>query len=221
MNEMMNILPSRCIPLDDLLGGGVESGIITKLYGEGGSGKTNFCLQMARESILSEYPVAYIDTENVSMERFRQICTGYDYEEMLKKLLLFRPHSFVEQENIVHDVVNRDDVRLIIVDTLNMFYRLTLEDDKEGTMRSFLRQMSDLQIAARKKNLFVLVVEQVYTDKNSEVRPFTHRETEHMVKTTMKLERHGPGLRQAILMKHRSQPEDKKAMFHITAQGLE
>ena len=88
-------------------------------------------------------------------------------------------------------------------------------------MRSLLRQMSDLQIAARKKNLFVLVVEQVYTDKNNEVRPFTHRETEHMVKTTMKLERQGPGLRQAILMKHRSQPEDKKAMFHITAQGLE
>ena len=217
----MKSLKLGCKPLDDLLGEGIESGIITKIYGETGTGKTNVCLQASREYAKTGKKVAYIDTEGVSIERLRQICTNYDFKKILDNILFFSPKSYKEQEKMITDVIKIDEVNLIIVDTINLFYRITLEDDKEGTMRGFTRQMANLQIATREKDLFIIVVEQVYTDKNGEIRPFTNRDTEHMIKTVIKLEKKGVGERQATIIKHRSQPEDKKACFKITATGLE
>ena len=88
-------------------------------------------------------------------------------------------------------------------------------------MRSFTRQVVNLQIAAREKNLHVIAAEQVYTDKNGDIKPFTNRDIEHMIKTVIKLEKKGVGERQATITKHRSQPEGKKAFFTITSKGLE
>ena len=220
MTEMKS-LKIGCKPLDDLLGEGIESGIITKIYGETGTGKTNVCLQASRECAKVGKKVAYIDTEGVSIERLRQICTNYDFKKILDNILFFSPNSYKEQEKMITDAIKIDEVNLIIVDTINLFYRITLEDDKEGTMRGFTRQMANLQIATREKGLFIIVVEQVYTDKNGEIRPFTNRDTEHMIKTVIKLEKKGVGERQATLIKHRSQPEGKQALFKITKDGLE
>ena len=217
----MKSLKLDCKPIDDLLGGGIESGIITKIYGETGTGKTNVCLHASREYAKAGRKVAYIDTEGVSIERLRQICVNYDFKKILGNILFFSPNSIDEQEKTIADVIKIDDVRLVIVDTINLFYRINLEDDKEGTMRCFTRQVANLQIAAREKNLFVIVVEQVYTDKNGEIKPFTNRDTEHMIKTAIRLDKKGVGERQATIIKHRSQPEDKKACFKITASGLE
>jgi DNA repair protein RadB len=221
MVHIMNMLSLGCQPLDILLGGGLESGIITRVYGEAGTGKTNLCLQAARECVLSGKKVAYIDTEGVSVERIRQICVDCDYKKILRDILFFTPTSFESQEQMIHDATATKAVGLIIVDTITMFYRLNLEDDREGGIRSFTRQVTDLQVAAREKDLFVIITEQVYTDKAGEVKPFTNRDAEHMTKTILRLDRKGIGQREATIIKHRSQPEGKKACFRISAVGLE
>ncbi len=218
----MKHLKLKCKPLDDILGGGIESGVITEVYGEAGSGKSNLCLQATRECANLCKKVAFIDSEGVSIERLNQICKKeYNFKKILDNIIFFSPDTFNLQEKMIKEAINNKDVNLIVVDTLNLFYRMCLEDDKEATMRSFLRQMGYMQIAARKKDIFVLVSEQVYTDKNSEIKPFTHRETEHMIKTSIKLEKIGIGKRSAVIMKHRSQPEGKTAFFKITSSGLE
>lgn len=218
----MNRLKLGCRPLDDLLGDGIESGIITKIYGEAGTGKTNICLQASRECIMNGGKVAYIDTEGVSVERLCQMCTGgYDFKKILGNILFFTPNSFEEQEKMVYDAVSIDEVRLVVVDTINMFYRVNLEDDKDGTVRSFIRQMTKLLVAAREKDLYVILTEQVFTDKNGNIKPFTSRDTEHMAKTVIKLEKKGIGTREATIIKHRFQPEGKKTCFKIGATGLE
>jgi len=221
MVSVMTLLSLRCKPLDTLLGGGLENGIITRIYGEAGSGKTNFCLQAARECIRSGKRVAYIDTEGVSVERLRQICVDCDYEKILDDILFFTPTSFESQEQMICDAIATKGVGLIVVDTITMFYRLNLEDDREGGIRSFTRQVTNLQIAARQKNLFVIITEQVYTDKAGEVKPFTNRDAEHMTKTILRFDREGIGQREATIIKHRSQPEGKKANFRIGMHGLE
>ncbi len=217
----MTQLPLACQPLDVLLGGGLESGIITRVYGEAGSGKTNFCLQAARQCVLSGKKVAYIDTEGVSVERIRQICEDCDYKKILRDILFFTPESFESQEQMVCDATATKGVGLIIIDTITMFYRLNLEQDKESAIRSFTRQITNLQVAARQKDLFVIITEQVYTDKAGEVKPFTNRDAEHMTKTILRFDRKGIGQREATIIKHRSQPEGKKTCFHINACGLE
>jgi DNA repair protein RadB len=217
----MDILPLNCPSLDALLGGGLESGIITRIYGEAGSGKTNLCLQAARQAVLSGKKVAYIDTEGVSVERIRQICVDCDYKKILSGILFFSPTSFESQEQMIQEAIRTKGIGLIIVDTITMFYRLNLENDHEGGIRSFTRQVTNLQVAAREKKLFIIINEQVYTDKNGEVKPFTNRDAEHMTKTILRLDRKGVGQREAVIMKHRSQPEGKKACFRINAAGLE
>ncbi|MCX6661831.1 MAG: DNA repair and recombination protein RadB [Euryarchaeota archaeon] len=217
----MTLLSLGCKPLDELLGDGLESGIITRIYGEAGSGKTNFCLQAARECIRSGKRVAYIDTEGVSVERLRQICMDCDYKRVLRDILFFTPTSFESQEQMICDAIATKGIGLIVVDTITMFYRLNLEDDREGGIRSFTRQVTNLQVAARQKNLFVIITEQVYTDKAGEVKPFTNRDAEHMTKTILRFDRKGIGQREATIIKHRSQPEGKKASFRISTIGLE
>jgi len=217
----MKRLQLKCNPIDNLLGGGIEYKTITKIYGEAGSGKTNLCLQASRECANNEKKVAYIDSEGASLERLNQICKKYNYEKIIKNILFYNPLSLEDQEKMIKNAINIKDLGLIIVDTINLFYRINLEGDKEGAMRSFTRQMANLQIAAREKDIHVIVVEQVYTDKNGDIKPFTNRDTEHMIKTIVRLEKTGVGERQATIIKHRSQPEEKNTIFKITAIGIE
>jgi len=216
----MTRLSIKCSPLDKLLGGGLEQKIITELFGEAGTGKTNVCLQAARECALSGKKVAYIDSEGVSMERLQQIIPEENQEALLKNILIFSPTTQADQEKMIQNAIKIQAVQLIIVDTINMFYRLHLDQNKEECMRSFTRQIACLQKAARDQNLYVLIVEQVFTDKNGEVKPFTNRDVEHLVKTIVKLEKTGVNKRKATMMKHRSQPEGKTTVFQITQKGL-
>jgi len=215
----MKKLMLRCKPLDKLLDGGIESSSITEIYGEAGSGKTNLCLQAARECVLNNSKkVAYIDTEGISIERLKQICHGFDYKKILNNILFFSPTSLREQEKTVEDIIKIDNIDLIIIDTINMLYRLDAEE--KTASRSLIRQITDLQLTARKKDLYVLLTAQVYTDENGNIKPFAVKDIEHMIKTIIKLERIKKGERQATIIKHSSQLEGKKTMFTITTDGL-
>ena len=217
----MTKLAVKCSSFDKLLGGGIEPCIITEIYGEAGTGKTNMCLQAARECAHHGKKVAYIDSEGVSIERLEQMCQEYEKEKILTRILFFSPTSTEDQETMINNALKIKNLKLIIIDTLNMFYRLNLDDDKEATLRSFSRQVARLQKAAREMDLYVLATEQVYTDKNGEIKPFTSRDVEHLVKTIIKLEKAGIGTRNAVIMKHRSQPEGKKTSFTITQTGIQ
>ncbi|MBN2066515.1 MAG: DNA repair and recombination protein RadB [Candidatus Thermoplasmatota archaeon] len=217
----MKRLLLNCNPLDRLLGGGVEEGTITEIYGEAGSGKTNFCLQATRECIASGEKVAYIDADGISIERLRQLCDGYDYKKILSHTLFFTPTSFEEQEQMVTKAINIDGIGMVIIDSFNMFYRMALEYDEEGVNRALNRQITTLQVAARTKGFYVILAGQVYSTEDHDVLPFAGRGIEHIAKTIVKFERVGIGKRQATIMKHRSQPEGKTAMFTITQHGLE
>ena len=217
----MDILKTTCKPLDLLIGGGLESSIITKIYGEAGTGKTNICLQVARECVKSGKKVAYIDSEGVSLKRLEQICQKEDYNKILKSILFFSPSSFSEQEEMINKSIKIENIGLIIVDTINLLYRVCIEKNKDEAIRSFIRQMSNLQIAARKNNLFVVVTEQVYSDKEGVIQPFTNREADHIAKTILKLEKKEIGVRQVTIIKHRFRPEGIIALFRIVEIGLE
>ena len=65
-----------CKNIDELLGGGFESGTVTQLYGEAGSGKTNICLQVAVDCARKGESVIFIDSEGFSPERFLQIASS-------------------------------------------------------------------------------------------------------------------------------------------------
>lgn len=204
-------------PLDELLNGGLEAGIITEIYGEGGSGKTNICIQAAKSCVLEGKKVVYIDTEGISKERLLQVLKD---RATLEKNLFFSPFSLKEQEDMVAKAV-KIDAGLIILDSANLFYRLEMHENEAAATRSLTKQLVTLQIEARRKDIPVIITSQVYS-AGEEIKPFAGRSIDHIAKTIIRVEKisGAPEKRKATLVKHRSIPEGKSVCFAIKEDGI-
>ena len=221
----MDYVPTGCRAIDELLGGGVETGCLTLLYGEAGSGKTNVALQVARNVARDGKRVVYIDTEGVSLERLEQMC-GDDFDAVLPRILFSEPYSNEEQEKLIGQGVKMveegTDVRLIIVDSVTMHYRLTLRDDNPEERRSLARQVARLLRASRKSEIPVILTSQVYTDiERGTIEPLGGHMIAHNCKTLVRFERVGPSLRRAVRVKHRHLAEGEAVKFRLTERGVE
>lgn len=219
-------VPLQVDPVDDLLGGGVESGAITQFYGEAGSGKTNVCLQLARNVARDGDKAVYIDTEGVSLERLEQIC-GADFGDVQDRILLFEPYDAEEQGSIIEKTVRLADgsgeVGVVLLDSATLFYRLKLgEGQEQRDRRTLTRQLHDLHAMARRQDIPVVITNQVYTDVEAErLRPLGGQMLRHLAKAVVRLEKaEPPGMRRAEVRKHRSIPEGKAARFRIAPEGL-
>ncbi len=218
--------PLGCRAIDELLGGGFEGGCIALLFGEAGSGKTNICLQLARNVVRGGKKAIYIDTEGVSMERLEQIC-GDDFEVIAKNILFSEPYSFEEQERLIDKAIkiteNSPEVGLIVIDSVTMHYRLTLRDEVRRDERHALtRQIAKLLRVSRKVGIPVIATSQVYTDiETGKYLPLGGHMLTHNAKTILELLKTGPSARLARLVKHRAAEEGRSAKFRITAAGIE
>lgn len=221
---MLQCLPCGCNAVDLLLGGGFEAGIITQIYGESGTGKSNIAMQLAVQAVSRGLRVIFIDTEGFSGERFKQIA-GPGAEEMAKKIMVFEPMSLEQQAIAIREstrIAGRD-LGLVILDSATSLYRVLLEAEDNRTIRRTLNlQLSELQEMARRHRIPVVITNQVYTDIESKIlRPLGGKGLEHMCKAIILLEKRGEGLRRARLVKHRSAPEGTTADFRLTARGVE
>ena len=174
---MLDRLPSGCQSLDLLLGGGFESGIITQLYGESGTGKSNIAMQLAVQAVARSLRVIFIDTEGFSAERFKQIA-GLGAEEMAAKIMIFEPMSLEQQAIAIREAskIAGRDLGLVILDSATSLYRVLLEaEDNRSIRRTLTAQLSELQIA-RRHRIPVVITNQVYTDiENKALRPIGGR----------------------------------------------
>ncbi len=221
---MLDRLPSGCQSLDLLLSGGFESGIITQLYGEAGTGKSNIVMQLAVQAVARGLRVIFIDTEGFSAERFKQIA-GPGAEEMAAKIMIFEPMSLEQQAIAIREAakIAGRDLGLIILDSATSLYRVLLEaEDNRSIRRTLTVQLSELQEIARRHRIPVVITNQVYMDiENNSLRPMGGTGLEHICKAILFLEKKGEGVRSARLMKHRSSPEGIAADFRLTARGVE
>lgn len=210
--------------LDSLLEGGLEGGAITLFFGEAGSGKTNICLQLARNVALTGKKVVYIDTEGVSLERLQQIA-GENYEEVMKNILFFEPHTFDDQEKFVDKAVKLTEssleIGVIILDSATIHYRLTRNDEERGIRKSLSPQLAKLLAVARSKDVPIVLTSQVYTDiEKGTFEPLGGHVLLHNAKAIIRLEKVSTGTRRAVIVKHRHLEEGKRAEFKLTKTGV-
>jgi DNA repair protein RadA len=120
---------------DRIMGGGIETGVITEFIGEFGSGKTQICYTL---SVLAQRPteegglggrVCVIDTEGTFLpERIVQIAQarGYDIQEILSNVLIARAYNSEHQIMLVKNlpqVCQEHDIKLVIVDSMIGHFR--------------------------------------------------------------------------------------------------
>jgi DNA repair protein RadB len=219
-------LKIECPNLDKLLDGGIESGAVTEFFGEGGTGKTNLCLQLSKNCVLLGKKVIFIDTEGVSIDRFQQIC-GEDYPKISKEVLFFSPFSLSEQETMVQQackiIENDQNIGFVALDSGTIFYRQALGTEDEQSERQCLaRQIILLLATARKFDLPIVITNQVYQDiENDTISPIGGHILYHNAKAIIKLEKVANNVRQATIFKHRSIPDGINCEFKITDKGIE
>lgn len=221
-------ISTGCAGLDDLLGGGVERGTVTQVYGPPGAGKTNVALSTAVEVAADGGTAVYIDTEGLSVERFDQLLTARadDPEDASSRIILSDAHDFEEQAEAVRDAADfAERADLIILDSATGFYRLERDADDGGdALRRVADQITHLLSLARKHDLAVVVTNQVFTDVDSDsdrVRPLGGHTLNHWTGVVMRVDRFRGGNRRATLEKHRSKPEGEHTRFKITDTGIE
>lgn len=209
--------------LNGLLGGGFAEGVLTEVYGPYATGKTTLAVQTG---LLSGGKVAYVDTEGgFSPERLSQMASsrGLNPEETLAKFVLFTPADWREQRKIIGSLKKLVDetFSLIVVDSITAHYRA--EENRSGLIADLSRQLQILLWLARKNSIPVIVINQVHFDTRLErTRPVAEHTLGYRCKDILRLDKlPKPGLRLALLERHRFRPEGVMAYFRITERGIE
>jgi DNA repair protein RadA len=120
---------------DNLLLGGVETQAITEVYGEYGSGKSQFCHTLSvtvqktpEEGGLSRGAI-YIDTEGTFRpERIYQIADARELnpDEIIKKVIVCKVYNASHLELIVENIgqyVEKYEAKLVVIDSIISHFR--------------------------------------------------------------------------------------------------
>ncbi|WP_117594748.1 DNA repair and recombination protein RadB [Haloprofundus halophilus] len=228
---MTETLSTGCAPLDDLLGGGLERGTVTQVYGAPAAGKTNVALSAAVDVAAAGGTVVYIDTEGLSIDRFRQLVEARTddeqaFEDVASRVIVTEAYDFAEQEEAVRDAEEfADRADLVVLDSATGFYRLerTIEGGESGeSLRRVARQVTHLLSLARKHDIAVVLTNQVFTDPDTDrTRALGGNTLEHWTGVVVRLDRFRGGNRRATLEKHRAKAAGESVTFRITGSGLE
>jgi len=223
--RVMSLVSTGTTVIDKLLGGGLEPGVITTIFGPAGAGKSNLAMLAAVATANKGKKVVFIDTEkSISVERLKQL-EPQKYKFLAKNLIVLEPTNFAEQKSHfrqLQDLADAEKPSLIVVDSMVMLYRLQLGSEApiEVTNREMANQLGTLSEIARKRNIPVLVTNQVYSDiKTSEIKMVGGDLLKYWSKCIIKLERID-GIRRAEIWKHRSIKERAEVFFDISDKGL-
>lgn len=154
-------LTTGCAALDALLGGGVETGNLTEIFGEFRCGKTQFChtlavtCQMPLEQGGGLGKVLYIDTEGTFRpERLVQIAQRFnlDGSQVLDNVCYARAHNTEQQTKLIIEaaaLMSQARFGLMIVDSATNLYRTEYAGrgelaDRQQHMARFLRGIQRL-----------------------------------------------------------------------------
>ena len=222
---------------DELLGGGVETQSITEFYGQYGSGKTQFMLQLAVNAQLPVEQgglggeVAIIDTENtfrperiISMAKALEL----DPDEVLSKIHVGRAYNSHQQRLMVEkvkEIAKERPIKVLAVDSLTGAFRaeyigrgtLAERQGKINAHMSALARFGDLHNAA------VVVTNQVSSNPaaffGDPTKPIGGNIVGHTSKFRIYLRRGKAGKRVCRLVDSPHLPENE-ALVSITEDGI-
>jgi RecA/RadA recombinase len=167
--------------LDDLLSGGVETGVITQVYGGPASGKTHFCHTLC-VNLAPLYQIYYIDIDGgfredkiKVMARSRVVRSRENWEPLRQNIHLAQPRNSREQELCIEEAScllaeSDSNIKLLILDSL-MFYYRTDYPSRSGLSERAHRLnivMHKLRSLAQTKNIAVLLTNQCVSNPRNE-----------------------------------------------------
>jgi DNA repair protein RadB len=223
------VIPSRCEPLDGLLGGGFTVGEIAVVYGEAGTGKTTLSIQTAIETARRGSRVLYIDTDHsFTHQRFSQLARE-DADAVSERILLFFPDTFSAQTSLVESIENylTPSARVLVADTITSLYRVSLGSAERtfSLNRELNRQLAYLSTVAVRHRLVVLLTSQVHARLDfpfGRIEPVARRTLAHWPRTIIRLKNTSEQSRKDIIVERkRGRQTTLRCSAKLTERGFE
>src|SRR5919204_240300 len=99
--------------VDALLGGGVRTGMVTDVYGESGSGKSQLCFTLCANCVRDGGSAMFVDTAGTfRAERIVEIAGS---ASVLDRITFVRALNTLDQSNAVKKILDTGP-RLVVVD---------------------------------------------------------------------------------------------------------
>jgi DNA repair protein RAD51 len=161
--------------LDTLLGGGIESGSITEMFGEFRTGKTQLChtlcvtCQLPKENGGGAGKALFIDTEGTFRpEKLKSIANrfGLDGDDVVSNVLYARAYNSDQQNKLLLQacaLMAESKFALLIVDSATALYRTDYSGRGELSARqmSLAKFLRNLQKIADEHQVAVVITNQV------------------------------------------------------------
>lgn len=228
--------------LDKILGGGLETGSITEVFGEFRTGKTQLAHTVCVTSQLSfgmkggQGKVIYLDTEaNFRPERIEQVAQRYglDAEQTLENIVVGTAKTTDEQMNMMSHIAalladtDQGPFRILIVDSIISLFRVDFSGRGELSERQqkLNKHMKQLQNVATEFNIVVLIVNQCQADPGAlamfgpVIKPVGGHVIAHASTTRVMLKKGKAEQRIGKIFDSPLMPEEE-ATFAITEGGI-
>ena len=225
--------------LNSIFGGGLESGAITEVYGEFGSGKSSLAHQLAvnvqlpKERGGADGMAVWLDTESTFRpERIKQIAEaqGLDAEKILKNIKVARcfnsDHQVLLAEKVEDLIKEGNPIRLVIVDSLMSHLRSDFSGRGQlaDRQQKLNKHLHTLQRLATAYNIIVYVTNQVMAKPDTffgdPTAPIGGHVLAHNSTYRVYLRKGKKGTRVAKMVDAPQLP-DSEAIFQVTEKGIE
>ena len=225
--------------LDEILGGGIQTGALTEFSGAFSTGKTQIAFQLCINVQLSleegglDGTALFIDTENTfSPARVAEMAYPYtkDPSLFLKKIFVSRAYNTDHQIQIVlkaDKLVEKNEIKLIIVDSMASHFRAEFpgKDNLPRRQQTLMSHAEELQRLAESFELAVVTTNQILGNPDSlftgesNLSPalgyaWGHRPTHRI------LLRKSRGTARIARIFDSPELAEREAVFHITPQGI-
>ncbi len=217
--------------IDGVLGGGIRSGMITDIYGESGSGKSQLCFTLCANCAKDSADVLFVDTTGTfRAERIMEISGS---KLTLEKISYIRAFTTTEQSNATKKIIEVRP-RLVVIDSLTSLFSTEYSGpERHRAVMKYMHELAALAINLRSAvvvtNMIrnappITLVDQAGRNVAQAVVPWQQREflgssvsIYSHIKIKLEILDRAKSLFQAVLV----QPRGKEPVpFVITSSGI-
>jgi RecA/RadA recombinase len=153
---MMATISTGSKAIDGLLGGGIRVGMITDIFGESGSGKSQLCFNLCANCAKDAACTLFIDTAGTFRpERIKEI-SGSHFA--LKKITHIRAFTTTDQRNAIKKILELRPM-LVVIDSLTSLF--STEYSGPERHRALMKYLHELAILAINSRCAVVVTNMV------------------------------------------------------------
>jgi RecA/RadA recombinase len=200
---LLDFLLTGSSNLDRFLRGGIRTGLITNIFGESGSGKSQFCFSICANLIKKnkDLRAIFIDTSgNFRPERILDMSNNSHSDRVLNNIHYIRPYSIKDQFEAIKKIYEIKP-KLVIIDTITS---LISTESKNITRHLILMKfIHELAHTAINNNCAIVTTNMVRNiiSKNIVYKTINNTDVEHPKKIKMQREFMGKSVSLSIHIK--------------------